>query len=286
MSEQTNETTPEEMSDDEFYRLQQMYRERNDYRKPRTNIRLSLNTANEFRQTLVNQSNFMDRDLKNFIIHNSIPNNTVISQKINNNNDSNNNNSNENKSNDDNEVKLPEQSKLSIAASKSHSKKKRKSILKKRTVSKGLVNFLKPASTDRAKDVNSFLNASDLNELKSKKDSNNNSHKKNKKMDNIESDSSINGETNLDNIEDLLQPKKIIKKKQIIKVPKKLLHDPYKGNMIQAVKELLPPLEKAAIELANLLRDSLSRFKKTNACDKIYDKWLSLQKKDIILNEM
>ena len=54
-------------------------------------------------------------------------------------------------------------------------------------------------------------------------------------------------------------------------------NDPFSGNLIIAMKTLLPPLEVAATEITHLLRDSLSRFKKTTKFDWLYEDWKNQQ---------
>lgn len=47
--------------------------------------------------------------------------------------------------------------------------------------------------------------------------------------------------------------------------------EPFNGDIVMAMSQLLPPLEQCAIELTNLLKDSLARFKKTRSCTKLYE---------------
>lgn len=65
-------------------------------------------------------------------------------------------------------------------------------------------------------------------------------------------------------------------------IAKKNAIDPFNGNMRAAMTELLPPLEQAALELLHLLTDSLSRFKKTKACVKLFHDWK--EKKDVLID--
>ena len=100
MSEQTTsgamQNEYEEMSDGEFERMRESFLRRNDYRRPRNNIFMNGETANEFRRILVQQYGFDKRDIKNFVIHNSIQQTSIISQKYNQNDNSNHNSNNAN----------------------------------------------------------------------------------------------------------------------------------------------------------------------------------------------
>jgi len=51
--------------------------------------------------------------------------------------------------------------------------------------------------------------------------------------------------------------------------------EPFDGNIVVAMGELLPPLEQCAAEITNLLKDSFQRFRKTKTCCKLYAEYAS-----------
>eukprot|EP01083_Nonionella_stella_P164279 543191_1 len=62
--------------------------------------------------------------------------------------------------------------------------------------------------------------------------------------------------------------------------------EPFNGDIVMAMSELLPPLEKCAREIDDLLKDSLSRFKKTHTCCKLYTEYCDKKKMETLQRTM
>ena len=62
------------------------------------------------------------------------------------------------------------------------------------------------------------------------------------------------------------------------------VEEPFNGDIVMAMSQLLPPLEQCAVELTNLLKDSLGRFKKTRSCGKLYQEYIEKKQTQRLAN--